>query len=162
MPREKVSLPETIAADERRKRWVDLRAAGYTFAQIGALESPPVVWQAVQKGFHKYMRRYHGKSARRWRDIQTARLEALISAHMPKALAGDREITLLVLRLIERECRLHGADLTQETPLVQQINQIMISYQQSQDWRIQAEEGEEEMALPAVSGESEPEGAHAD
>lgn len=162
MPSSKSKVTWTrVEVDERRKQWLEKKIGGMSYPAIAA-ESGMRNWRSIQKQVKKYLERYHSPTVETWRNLQAARLEQLIAAHWPKALEGDKDATAMVLRLIERECRLMGLDLTQETPLVQQINQIMISYQQSQDWRIQAEEGEEAMVLPAVSGESEPRGAHAD
>jgi len=150
-----------LEVDERRKRWLEKKIGGMSYPAIAAEEGMHNL-RAIQKQVKKYLERYHTPTAEAWRAIQAARLEKLIEVHWPKALEGDKDATATVLKLIERECRLMGLDLTQETPLVQQINQILISYQQSQDWRLQAEEGEEAPALPAESGDMEPKGADAD
>jgi hypothetical protein len=135
-----------VETDEKRKVWLEKHIGGMTYAAIAA-EEGVTNWKSVQKGVRKYLDRYHSPTAERWRKLVLARLERLHQAYWEKALV-DEDTAMLVLRILERECRLMGLDLTQETPLVQQINQILISYQAAQDWRLQAQEGEE---VPGVA-----------
>ena len=78
MGRRGKTTPADIAKTERLCAVLDLRFRGHTFAQIAAMQVPPVTAQAVHKAFWKTMRA-HPFDDRARRRRQRANRDSLIT-----------------------------------------------------------------------------------
>lgn len=97
----------TALASWRKTRAVELRATGMSYAQIaaevgyanrGTVHS--VVIQALQAR--------EAESVDLLRQVELERLDAVHAALWPKAMAGDVDAVMALLRIIEARCRLLG------------------------------------------------------
>jgi len=94
-------------ASWRRTRAVELRATGMSYAQIAAEvgyanrgTAHAVVTQALQTR--------EAESVDLLRQVEIDRLNAVHAALWPKAMAGDVDAVMALLRVIEARCRLLG------------------------------------------------------
>ena len=102
---------ETVLATERRARAVELRLAGYSLKQIGA--ELGVTFQAVAKMINKELselRDVAEKDAEILREVEVARLDAMLKAKWPEVEIGNDAAIDRVLRIMERRAKLLGLD----------------------------------------------------
>lgn len=115
--------PETPSTDRKQRRqdaalakWrqaraVELALAGFSYDEIArqvGYSNRGTAWRVVQKALNERA----VESVDELRELALARLEKLLKAYLPKALAGDVAATNLVLRVIAQEIRLLGLELT--------------------------------------------------
>lgn len=94
-------------ATERRRRAVELALGGATYEQIAAemgYANRGTVYRLVQQA----LRSREVCDIDQLRSIEVARLDALQAAHWEDALHGDVAAALIVLRVIDRRCRIQG------------------------------------------------------
>lgn len=94
--------------DARSLAALDLRLAGASYRQI-ALQ----LQVSVGTAFHDVQRMIHEHAAEPAEEVrmqELARLDRLMLAHWPKAVAGDREATRMVLAIMDRRARYLGLD----------------------------------------------------
>jgi hypothetical protein len=104
-----------IEAAQRRIRALDLRLEGKTFRQIG--EAMGVSEQRAWRLVTFELRRLNAKRAEQATELtrlQSERIDALLAALWPKALAGESAAVARVLDLLERQARLFGLDQPQK------------------------------------------------
>ena len=98
--------PSACEARERRRRAVELRLAGATYAQIAARldwSGPSGAHQEVARAL-----RAGESGADQLRELELARLDVLQAAVWPRAVAGRLEAVDAVLSIMRRRARLLG------------------------------------------------------
>jgi hypothetical protein len=98
-----------IEARQRVTRALEMRKRGVTYADIAAAcgyNSP----QAAAKAVRTELRRMPEEAREELRQIEMARLDALLAAVWPKAMVGDVAATRAALDVCERRARLLGLD----------------------------------------------------
>ncbi len=97
-----------VTARQREARALQLRQAGLTYAQIGrhlgVCESR--AWRIVQRA----LRRVVADPLGELRQLENLRLDSLLMAVWPKAMAGQLEAVDRVLSIMARRARLLGLD----------------------------------------------------
>lgn len=96
---------------QRMKECVQLRIAGLTYAEIaerlGIGET--TAYEAVKDALEWYAKDTE-QEAKRLKEIQSARIERLILAVWPQAVKGHMAAVDRVVRLLDRQAKLHGLD----------------------------------------------------
>ena len=106
--REKQLTPEEALALSRELATLQLRLAGHSYGEI-ALHmgmSKGGAYKAVKRALAKTLQ----EPADDVRQIELARLDALLMAHWQLALAGIKDSTELVLKIMGRRARMMGLD----------------------------------------------------
>lgn len=101
-----------------------LRLAGATYRQIAASQ-----WCSRQEAYRRVqraIREYAAEPATTVRDLEVARLDALLMGHWQPAVAGDPRHTQIVLQIMERRARLLGLDAPARINLTAQIRDLAI------------------------------------
>jgi hypothetical protein len=100
-----------IEAAQRRLQALNLRLEGKTYLEIGTAMSVSEqrAWRLVTQELRRLNTRREERAAELVR-LQSERLDALLAALWPKALAGDAVAVARVLALFERQAKLHGLD----------------------------------------------------
>lgn len=144
-PPQRVITPGRVAREEQSAKWCEEHLTqGVTYQAIA--ERDGVGAQTVSHRVRNYMRRYHREKAAGVRAVVNAQLQALIDANWEAAIHGNSRAGNLVLKCLIEKARLFGAYEQPDSQLVQQVNQILITYasQDGRDWRTEkAIEGEE-------------------
>lgn len=115
--------PNRIRAARRSERAVRHRLAGKTFQQIADLlgyENRSSAYHAVKAGM------YHGvkEPARELVEIESLRLERLQAAHWAKAIRGDVQSTITVLRIMKQRADLLGLNAPKELDITLEAAEI--------------------------------------
>ena len=97
-----------IAAREREARALQLRKAGASFEQIGRAlgVSTPRAWRIFQRGLARVVH----EPAEELRQLEALRLDGLLTAMWPHAMAGKGWAVDRVLAIMQRRARLLGLD----------------------------------------------------
>ncbi|MDX2390682.1 hypothetical protein NJL88_11520 [Streptomyces sp. DK15] len=85
--------------------------AGKSYRAIA--EEMGVSLKVVQNRLAKYKAETVGTKAQELREVQHARIQAGIAANWKGYLQGDKDATISMIRLMEREARLMGLDSAQ-------------------------------------------------
>lgn len=96
-----------VTAALRSARAVELRAQGYSFAQIAkelGYATPYSAWRAV----HNALQKLPVKHVETYRRLEIERTEMALRAIYPKVLQGDLHAVRRWTELIELECRILG------------------------------------------------------
>ena len=126
MATSKQTRPDVVASAERRAFVVQLRRAGATYRSIALAAVQHFGAARLPSGYdERQAHRDVMAELARWRkqmgedvgvlvDLQDQRLNQLLSVWWPRALGGERgpdlKATDMVLKLLDRQARLHGLD----------------------------------------------------
>lgn len=94
----------------QRDQAVKLRIQGATFAEIGKLLTPPVTESWARRLVVQALESSRPENVAQLRKLEQERLDRLIFAVWAKALRGDTQAVLSVLRIMERRAKLLGLD----------------------------------------------------
>jgi hypothetical protein len=100
-----------IRAAQRRVEALNLRLEGRRFREIG--EAMGVSEQTAHRLVTTELKRLNAVRAEQAAELvrlQSERIDALLQAMWPKALAGEAVAVNQVLALLQRQARLHGID----------------------------------------------------
>ncbi len=102
--------PSALTA-QRRALAVELAVQGHSYAQIGRRlkVDTSTAWRAVMAALRENV----PENVAELRTLEGLRLDALLAAWWPLALSGNARAAEVVLRTIERRCRLFGLDAPQ-------------------------------------------------
>jgi hypothetical protein len=86
-----------------------MRIEGMTYADIGNKlgVSEPRAWKLVSEGLARLNEKM-AEDAERLRRLSSEQIDLLLSAHLPKALAGDTKAAGVVLRALDSRAKLYG------------------------------------------------------
>lgn len=109
------TAPAKIQADMLRAKAVQLRLAGFTMEEIGKQigRSKAQVCQYLKKTMAEYARETE-ESVMELKRVEDARIERMIRGLWPKAIQGHMGAVDRIIKLIERQSRLHGLDKAQD------------------------------------------------
>jgi hypothetical protein len=99
-------VPRILTPDQEDK-CAQLAAQGWTYKRIG--KKLGVSQQTAMRSVRRTLERYHSDN---WSDLrvfvakESQKLDRLLAVYMPKALSGDKEATVLVLRIHQAFVRL--------------------------------------------------------
>lgn len=99
-----------ITTAERTSTALALRRQGCDYATIGAALDPPVSRQAAHKMVTTALRMVPAAVADEECALLAEQLRSLLSGLWPRAIEGDREAIIWVLRIFERQAKLFGLD----------------------------------------------------
>jgi len=105
-----------VAAVERQRQALELRKAGASYRTIAATlgyAGPQGAYKAVTAGLKEALR----EPATELKDMECARLDALLFALWPQATKGDPAAVSRCLAVMERRARLLGLDEPRKTEL---------------------------------------------
>ncbi|MFD5508418.1 sigma factor-like helix-turn-helix DNA-binding protein [Streptomyces sp. NPDC127051] len=116
-----VARPQTNPALEMKQaqQAYELILAGKSYRQ--AAQEMGVSLGTVQRRLEKYKAETVEVRAAELREVQHARIQAGIAANWKGYIAGDKDATTSVLRLMEREARLMGLDSAQAFTVQAQV-----------------------------------------
>ena len=108
--------PIRLTAAQKRNQAMSLRLKGLTFREIGEQMgiSKQHANEYVQQALAETLKERQ-ELADEVRQLTKERLDALLSAHWEKALAGSKESSELALKLIDRQAKLFGLDAPTKT-----------------------------------------------
>ena len=112
-----------VKASARAIQAVDMRLAGSAYSDIAkalGYADESGAWRAVDRLLSRQKR----ESADAIRGIEVNRLDKLIAAIWPRALAGDGKMIDVVLRIMERRARYLGLDAPARIDLVADLRRI--------------------------------------
>lgn len=98
------------ARAERAHRMLQLRLAGLTMRAIGKAEGTSAA--TVSKNIDWALTEVYAQEARQVRALSQARLESLFGGLWIKAKAGDVQAIGMLLRILERQAKMYGIDVT--------------------------------------------------
>lgn len=104
---------DAAIAKWRQSRAVELACAGHPYESIArqvGYANRGTAWKVVQKALDKRVVDHVDEL----RELTLARLEKLLKAHWPRAMAGDVAAANIVLRIVAQEIRLLGLEWTGE------------------------------------------------
>lgn len=110
------SQNQQISAVEKQLRALELRKSGAAYATIAEVlgyRSPSGAHAAVKSALKKTLQ----EPADELRQLELARLDAMLAALWPKANAGDVKAVHGVLKVLERRAKLLGLDAPTETDI---------------------------------------------
>jgi hypothetical protein len=112
-----------VKAAKRRTEALELRLAGYTYAQIGERLGCSLqrAHRIVTQEFER-LTKERTDAAQALVSQELERLERLHRAHWDKALAGDMEATDRIIKLMNRRAKLLGLDVP--TTLGVNVNKV--------------------------------------
>jgi len=115
-----------IKATERRYRMLELTKAGHTQREIARIEdvSHRLVATEVKRALVD-MAKDMQQTAETVRDLQTGRLNKLLSVNWPDALERDPKATDICLRVIRQIAQLHGLYPDKSTIIQQNTAQFL-------------------------------------
>ena len=119
------SSPTRIRAHQREERAVELRLKGKTFQQIAndlGYESRVSAYKAVMAAIKLSMR----EPALELVEITLQRLDALIAAVWVKAMAGDIQAVLAVLRIEKQRADILGLNAPKELDITLEATEIAL------------------------------------
>ena len=118
-----------IAAAERQRRALELRKGGASLRAIGdALGcSHETARQDVAAALAALVAETRA-DAEVYRTLELERLDALQLAHWSKAMRGDYQSSMVLLRVFERRARLLGLDATAEQPGIGDLLDIVLRW----------------------------------
>lgn len=94
----------------RRAQAVKLRIQGATFAEIAQTFDPPMTESGARRLVLDALDGFRPENVEELRKLEQQRLDRLIFAVWAKALRGDTQAVLSVLRIMERRAKLLGLD----------------------------------------------------
>ena len=103
------SRADLIRIQEKEIAAIGLRREGATYDEI-AVQLGYADHTGARSAVLRGMRRALQEPADELRELEAARLDALMRAHWPFALAGDSKAAVVVLRTMERRAKLLGLD----------------------------------------------------
>jgi hypothetical protein len=109
-----------VAAADRQRRALELRAAGAGFASIArqlGYAGPSGAFKAVSAGLNATLQ----EPADELRTLELDRLDQLLAAVWPLALQGDFQAIDRALKIGERRARLMGIDAPRRVDIEQRI-----------------------------------------
>jgi hypothetical protein len=109
---------ERAAKVARAQQILGLRLQGYTLVQIGAALTPPIGRTRVQQILEKLLRETVPEAVEQLREIEGLRIAELMTVFYPRAVDGDLQAGVFVLKLMERYARLFALDLAQPGTIV--------------------------------------------
>jgi hypothetical protein len=106
---ESIQSPRKVLAAQRRRQAVRMRIEGMTYAVIGKELGVSEVraWKLVSEGLARLNEKM-AEDAERLRRLSSEQIDLLLSAHLPKALAGDTKAAGVVLRALDSRAKLYG------------------------------------------------------
>ena len=115
-----------VAATERRYRMLELTKAGHTQREIAKIEgvARSLVSTEVKRALVDMAKENH-HTAETVRDIQTERLNKILSVNWPDALERDPKATDTCLRVIRQIAQLHGLYPDKSTIIQQNTAQFL-------------------------------------
>jgi orotate phosphoribosyltransferase-like protein len=96
-------------AAARRVRAVELKTAGYTYAQVAeelGYSSRGTAYNVVGKA----LREQTSQAVADLRDLENARLDALQAALWDAAMTGDIEAAVVIVKIVKARVRLNGLE----------------------------------------------------
>lgn len=128
--------PKTMAVRVKHIEALELRIAGHNLQAIAdklGYSDPKSAWKAIEAAIAERV----SPLAEQHREIVQARIDAAIQVVMPKVQAGKLEAIDRLIKLIDKECKLHGLYMPLtiqgprgETPILQirqQLTQVFAS-----------------------------------
>lgn len=103
------SSPTRVRSTKRTALALDLRAQGYTWAEV-AQRAGYKTLQAAHMAVKNALEHTLQEPAEHLRNIELQRLEKLQTVWFPKALDGDKDAATVVLKTAERRAKLLGLD----------------------------------------------------
>lgn len=119
---ESPASPRRINVAEKQRQALELRKAGASYAMIAerlGYENKGSAYRAVMTALDRTLR----EPADELRELEVARLDALLLALWPQATRGDLGAIDRVLRLMERRAKLLGLDAPTQVNVTQAARQ---------------------------------------
>lgn len=107
----------------REAHAIQLRLAGASYSQIATqlgYKGPSGAYHAVMRG----LAHFAVEPATKLRDMEAARLDALMMAHWQRAVNGDIDATRVVLDIMKRRAALLGLDAPQRIDISTYVRQV--------------------------------------
>ena len=109
-----------VNAQERATQALKLRKLGFQYEEIAqqcGYANKGIAWNAVQRLLSKQ----RTEAVDQLRDIETQRLDDLMRPFMLRAMKGEKDAALVVLRIMERRAKLLGLDAEIEQDAVRNL-----------------------------------------